>query len=102
MTQIICYKCRRHICQRALGLLLFLYEILDLLEQAGWVPDIGDLHINHKYNRLCLESIISSQTNSINRKCLPPTPVYFLADSRRFCELLSPVLLLLSLTVLQL
>ncbi|UYV84125.1 hypothetical protein LAZ67_X001261 [Cordylochernes scorpioides] len=34
--------------------------------------------------------------------CLPPTPVYFLEDSRRFYELLSPVLLLLSLTVLQL
>ncbi|UYV75715.1 K02A2.6-like [Cordylochernes scorpioides] len=34
--------------------------------------------------------------------CLPPTPVYFLEDSRRFNELLSPVLLLLSLTVLQL
>ncbi|UYV64161.1 CPNE9 [Cordylochernes scorpioides] len=33
--------------------------------------------------------------------CLPPTPVYFL-DSRRFYELLSPVLLLISLTVLQL
>ncbi|UYV82874.1 K02A2.6-like, partial [Cordylochernes scorpioides] len=33
--------------------------------------------------------------------CLPPTPVYFLEDSRRFYELLSPVLLLLSLTVLQ-
>ncbi|UYV72227.1 hypothetical protein LAZ67_9002251 [Cordylochernes scorpioides] len=32
--------------------------------------------------------------------CLPPTPVYFLEDSRRFYELLSPVLLLLS--VLQL
>ncbi|UYV76815.1 hypothetical protein LAZ67_14002092 [Cordylochernes scorpioides] len=28
--------------------------------------------------------------------CLPPTPVYFLEDSRRFYELLSPVLLLLS------
>ncbi|UYV60586.1 hypothetical protein LAZ67_1001596 [Cordylochernes scorpioides] len=27
--------------------------------------------------------------------CLPPTPVYFLEDSRRFYELLSPVLLLL-------
>ncbi|UYV66258.1 K02A2.6-like [Cordylochernes scorpioides] len=34
--------------------------------------------------------------------CLPPTPVYFLEDSRRFYELLSPVLLLLSLTALQL
>ncbi|UYV65367.1 hypothetical protein LAZ67_3004081 [Cordylochernes scorpioides] len=34
--------------------------------------------------------------------CLPPTPVYFLEDSRRFYQLLSPVLLLLSLTVLQL
>ncbi|UYV71163.1 hypothetical protein LAZ67_8001966 [Cordylochernes scorpioides] len=34
--------------------------------------------------------------------CLPLTPVYFLEDSRRFYELLSPVLLLLSLTVLQL
>ncbi|UYV83438.1 hypothetical protein LAZ67_23001008 [Cordylochernes scorpioides] len=34
--------------------------------------------------------------------CLPPTPVYFLEDSRRFYELLSPFLLLLSLTVLQL
>ncbi|UYV66410.1 hypothetical protein LAZ67_4001569 [Cordylochernes scorpioides] len=34
--------------------------------------------------------------------CAPPTPVYFLEDSRRFYELLSPVLLLLSLTVLQL
>ncbi|UYV64930.1 K02A2.6-like [Cordylochernes scorpioides] len=34
--------------------------------------------------------------------CLPPTPVYFLEDSRRFYELLSPVLLLLSLIVLQL
>ncbi|UYV84840.1 hypothetical protein LAZ67_X003669 [Cordylochernes scorpioides] len=34
--------------------------------------------------------------------CLPPTPVYFLEDSRRFYELLSPVLLLISLTVLQL
>ncbi|UYV75192.1 K02A2.6-like, partial [Cordylochernes scorpioides] len=34
--------------------------------------------------------------------CLPPTPVYFLEYSRRFYELLSPVLLLLSLTVLQL
>ncbi|UYV78933.1 hypothetical protein LAZ67_17000306 [Cordylochernes scorpioides] len=34
--------------------------------------------------------------------CLPPTPVYFLEDSRRFYELLPPVLLLLSLTVLQL
>ncbi|UYV70875.1 hypothetical protein LAZ67_8000941 [Cordylochernes scorpioides] len=34
--------------------------------------------------------------------CLPPKPVYFLEDSRRFYELLSPVLLLLSLTVLQL
>ncbi|UYV84612.1 hypothetical protein LAZ67_X002831 [Cordylochernes scorpioides] len=34
--------------------------------------------------------------------CLTPTPVYFLEDSRRFYELLSPVLLLLSLTVLQL
>ncbi|UYV75941.1 hypothetical protein LAZ67_13001872 [Cordylochernes scorpioides] len=34
--------------------------------------------------------------------CLPPTPVYFLEDSRRFYELLSSVLLLLSLTVLQL
>ncbi|UYV77490.1 K02A2.6-like [Cordylochernes scorpioides] len=34
--------------------------------------------------------------------CLPPTPVYFLEDSRRFYELLSPILLLLSLTVLQL
>ncbi|UYV75000.1 hypothetical protein LAZ67_12002060 [Cordylochernes scorpioides] len=33
--------------------------------------------------------------------CLPPTPVYFLEDSR-FYELLSPVLILLSLTVLQL
>ncbi|UYV75939.1 hypothetical protein LAZ67_13001870 [Cordylochernes scorpioides] len=33
---------------------------------------------------------------------LPPTPVYFLEDSRRFYELLSSVLLLLSLTVLQL
>ncbi|UYV71776.1 hypothetical protein LAZ67_9000345 [Cordylochernes scorpioides] len=34
--------------------------------------------------------------------CLPPTPVYFLEYSRRFYGLLSPVLLLLSLTVLQL
>ncbi|UYV61916.1 K02A2.6-like [Cordylochernes scorpioides] len=34
--------------------------------------------------------------------CLPPTPVYFLEVSRKFYELLSPVLLLLSLTVLQL
>ncbi|UYV80956.1 hypothetical protein LAZ67_19002274 [Cordylochernes scorpioides] len=34
--------------------------------------------------------------------CLPPTPVYFLEDSRRFYVLLSPVLLLLSLTVLHL
>ncbi|UYV84451.1 hypothetical protein LAZ67_X002227 [Cordylochernes scorpioides] len=34
--------------------------------------------------------------------CLPPTLVYFLEDSRRFYELLSPVMLLLSLTVLQL
>ncbi|UYV85003.1 hypothetical protein LAZ67_X004225 [Cordylochernes scorpioides] len=34
--------------------------------------------------------------------CLPPTPVYFLEYSRRFYELLSPVLLLLSITVLQL
>ncbi|UYV81791.1 hypothetical protein LAZ67_20002382 [Cordylochernes scorpioides] len=34
--------------------------------------------------------------------CLPPTPVYFLEDSRRFYELLSPVLRLLSFTVLQL
>ncbi|UYV73076.1 K02A2.6-like, partial [Cordylochernes scorpioides] len=34
--------------------------------------------------------------------CLPPTPVYFLEDSRRFYELLSPVLLLLFLAVLQL
>ncbi|UYV71059.1 K02A2.6-like [Cordylochernes scorpioides] len=34
--------------------------------------------------------------------CLPPTLVYFLEDYRRFYELLSPVLLLLSLTVLQL
>ncbi|UYV85137.1 hypothetical protein LAZ67_X004704 [Cordylochernes scorpioides] len=34
--------------------------------------------------------------------CLPPAPVYFLEDSRRFYELQSPVLLLLSLTVLQL
>ncbi|UYV84885.1 K02A2.6-like, partial [Cordylochernes scorpioides] len=34
--------------------------------------------------------------------CLPPTLVYFLEDSRRFYELLSPVLLLLSLTALQL
>ncbi|UYV73248.1 K02A2.6-like [Cordylochernes scorpioides] len=34
--------------------------------------------------------------------CLPPTPVCFLEDSGRFYELLSPVLLLLSLTVLQL
>ncbi|UYV82905.1 tnxb [Cordylochernes scorpioides] len=34
--------------------------------------------------------------------CLPPTPVYLLENSRRFCELLSPVLLLLSYTVLQL
>ncbi|UYV73477.1 hypothetical protein LAZ67_10003627 [Cordylochernes scorpioides] len=34
--------------------------------------------------------------------CLPPKPVYFLEDSRRFYELLSPVLLLLSLTVLHL
>ncbi|UYV78634.1 K02A2.6-like, partial [Cordylochernes scorpioides] len=33
--------------------------------------------------------------------CLPPTPVYFLEDSRRFYGLLSPVLLLVSLTVLQ-
>ncbi|UYV69238.1 hypothetical protein LAZ67_6002939 [Cordylochernes scorpioides] len=33
--------------------------------------------------------------------CLPPTPVYFLEDSRRFYELLSPVLLLISFTVLQ-
>ncbi|UYV82061.1 hypothetical protein LAZ67_21000637, partial [Cordylochernes scorpioides] len=34
--------------------------------------------------------------------CLPPTPVYFLEDSRRFYQLLSPVLLLFSFTVLQL
>ncbi|UYV72377.1 hypothetical protein LAZ67_9002838 [Cordylochernes scorpioides] len=34
--------------------------------------------------------------------CLLPTPVYFLEDSRRLFELLSPVLLLLSLIVLQL
>ncbi|UYV82910.1 hypothetical protein LAZ67_22001356 [Cordylochernes scorpioides] len=34
--------------------------------------------------------------------CLPPTPVYFLENSRRFYELLFPVLLLLSYTVLQL
>ncbi|UYV83410.1 hypothetical protein LAZ67_23000910 [Cordylochernes scorpioides] len=34
--------------------------------------------------------------------CLPPTPVYFLEDSRRFYELLSPVLLILSRTVVQL
>ncbi|UYV70032.1 hypothetical protein LAZ67_7001538 [Cordylochernes scorpioides] len=34
--------------------------------------------------------------------CLPPTPVYFLEDSRRFYELLSTFLLLPSLTVLQL
>ncbi|UYV77326.1 K02A2.6-like [Cordylochernes scorpioides] len=34
--------------------------------------------------------------------CSPLTPVYFLEDSRRFYKLLSPVLLLLSLTVLQL
>ncbi|UYV76492.1 hypothetical protein LAZ67_14000696 [Cordylochernes scorpioides] len=34
--------------------------------------------------------------------CLSPTPVYSLEDSRRFYELLSTVLLLLSLTVLQL
>ncbi|UYV75671.1 hypothetical protein LAZ67_13000963 [Cordylochernes scorpioides] len=34
--------------------------------------------------------------------CLPPTPMYFLEDSRRLYELLSPVLLLLTLTVLQL
>ncbi|UYV84510.1 hypothetical protein LAZ67_X002412 [Cordylochernes scorpioides] len=34
--------------------------------------------------------------------CLPKTPVYFLEDSRRFYEFLSPVLLLLSLTMLQL
>ncbi|UYV69634.1 hypothetical protein LAZ67_7000063 [Cordylochernes scorpioides] len=33
---------------------------------------------------------------------LPPTQVYFLENSRRFYQLLSPVLLLLSLTVLQL
>ncbi|UYV78554.1 K02A2.6-like [Cordylochernes scorpioides] len=34
--------------------------------------------------------------------CSPPKPVYFLEDSRRFYEPLSPVLLLLSMTVLQL
>ncbi|UYV68477.1 PGBD5 [Cordylochernes scorpioides] len=34
--------------------------------------------------------------------CLPPTPVYLLEDSRRFYELLSPVLLLFSFIVLQL
>ncbi|UYV79023.1 hypothetical protein LAZ67_17000663 [Cordylochernes scorpioides] len=34
--------------------------------------------------------------------CLPPTPVYFLEDSGKFYELLSPVLRLLSFTVLQL
>ncbi|UYV84326.1 hypothetical protein LAZ67_X001851 [Cordylochernes scorpioides] len=34
--------------------------------------------------------------------CLPPTPVYFLEDSRRFYELMSPVLLMLPLTVPQL
>ncbi|UYV79000.1 hypothetical protein LAZ67_17000609 [Cordylochernes scorpioides] len=34
--------------------------------------------------------------------CLPPTPVCFLEDSGRFYELLSPILLLLSLIVLQL
>ncbi|UYV79729.1 hypothetical protein LAZ67_18000496 [Cordylochernes scorpioides] len=34
--------------------------------------------------------------------CLPPTPGYFVEDSRRSYELLSLVLLLLSLTVLQL
>ncbi|UYV82052.1 NRBP1 [Cordylochernes scorpioides] len=34
--------------------------------------------------------------------CLPPTPVYFLKDYRRFYQLLSPVLLLFSFTVLQL
>ncbi|UYV72962.1 hypothetical protein LAZ67_10001281 [Cordylochernes scorpioides] len=34
--------------------------------------------------------------------CFPPMPVCFLEDSGRFYELLSPVLLLLSLTVLQL
>ncbi|UYV64088.1 hypothetical protein LAZ67_2006536 [Cordylochernes scorpioides] len=39
---------------------------------------------------------------SLSDCCLPPTPVYFLEDSRRFYELLFPVLLLLSFTVLQL
>ncbi|UYV84709.1 hypothetical protein LAZ67_X003155 [Cordylochernes scorpioides] len=34
--------------------------------------------------------------------CLLPTPVYFVEDSRKIKQLLSPVLLLLSLTVLQL
>ncbi|UYV74019.1 hypothetical protein LAZ67_11001859 [Cordylochernes scorpioides] len=34
--------------------------------------------------------------------CLPPTPVYFLENSRRFYQLQSPVLRLLSFTVLQL
>ncbi|UYV76642.1 HPRT1 [Cordylochernes scorpioides] len=34
--------------------------------------------------------------------CLPPTPVYFMEDSRRFYELLSPILLLFSFPALQL
>ncbi|UYV85130.1 hypothetical protein LAZ67_X004667 [Cordylochernes scorpioides] len=38
----------------------------------------------------------------LKRLGLPPTPVYFLEDSRRFYQLLSPVLPLLSFTVMRL
>ncbi|UYV64569.1 hypothetical protein LAZ67_3001200, partial [Cordylochernes scorpioides] len=65
----------------------------------GSVPEQWTVRDNQTKLRAVLQASCCLKRSDC---CLPPTPVYFLEDSRRFYELLSPVLLLLSLTVLQL
>ncbi|UYV73821.1 hypothetical protein LAZ67_11001026 [Cordylochernes scorpioides] len=62
-----------------------------------------DEELMRKSRRTKLCDVLQASCCLMRSDCfLPPTPVYFLKDSRRYYELLSPVLLLLSLTVLQL
>ncbi|UYV61972.1 hypothetical protein LAZ67_1007226 [Cordylochernes scorpioides] len=65
---------------------------------TGWIRYIKPLLERTERSYVAQASCCLKRSNC----CLPPTPVYFLEDSIRFYELLSPFQLLLSLTVLQL
>ncbi|UYV70991.1 K02A2.6-like, partial [Cordylochernes scorpioides] len=103
-----------HNPQRKKGLspkLQYQWEVPTRSSSASTMSSIGfrrPRHLNPKWDEELMQESRRTKLRVLQASCclkrsdccLPPTPVYFLEDSKRFYELLFPVLLLLSLTVL--